>query len=806
MAKSLRLQFRNHKALFETKDEALQFLKDIVNEEHVSSQKFGNSLYAEPMVVKYKDEDDMVQVILAIGIDNEKSEYHLIDTASIKKDLANEILRAVQKDNELNEAILNEIAVREEADTNLDTKITAEIERATVAEDEIKRTLSTKIVAAGSSEANVLEEYHLVDGDGRVLGEPIKIFKDSAFVTALHGFKGARGVEFNPNTNEYDLLYASDKDESVEFIYFVYENKEGVLSIIGLNFDDYIQESEFGDGLKVQNHKVSIKVDPTDEGYIKVSSNGIKTEGIDTKITEEAQNALDLSKEYTDEVADELRLNKVFSEDLKVELTVSGTKLTLLVDEKTIGKEDGINYADKLPRLHSLTKIKKVETNDASVKVAYQLQDAEGNKIGDTISVPVESALVSVKQAGTQSTIDNNTGEYIDFVAGNEYLNFVYKTINGTFELVSIPISRYFNDAHFGFGLANRDGVVSLKPSIANEYLVVEQDSIGVIGVKQDIRLAKETAINESKEYSDAKDVELKETIDNEIVAALADKVVDVDYDGGNKKIYLKKADGTFSTGFDASDFLVDGALKNVEFNNEFNQLTFTWNTDAEDKVIVVPLSKFVDAYTVGNSSRSFLSINDYTVDAIVDSEVYTNSLASTNYVSTKAGETLEATKTYVDGKIAEETLAIQQYVDNNIVNKTKEAVEIKFKSDLLTDGTPITNITLEEARRCSLLREVNTNGERRYFVDNEATSMLYKKQDGTLVNLNEYITSLENRVATLEEQMRDVLTNFETKVQDALLNTRYFKGTNREIKISKNVSNIVEIGFADDAVFGNII
>ena len=63
-----RLQFRHHIDLFSNRDEALDFLKNITDISHTASTIFGASLYAEPMVAKYKDESGNIQILVAISM------------------------------------------------------------------------------------------------------------------------------------------------------------------------------------------------------------------------------------------------------------------------------------------------------------------------------------------------------------------------------------------------------------------------------------------------------------------------------------------------------------------------------------------------------------------------------------------------------------------------------------------------------------------------------------------------------------------------------------------------------------------
>ena len=414
----------------------------------------------------------------------------------------------------------------------------------------------------------------------------------------------------------------------------------------------------------------------------------------------------------------------------------------------------------------------------------------------------------------------------------------------------------------------------------------------------------------------DVKVLEASKTYTNDVVKDAVDginskKVNDVAYDNGNKKIYLTFADGTLSNGFDASEFVVDGMLSGVTFDNNANTIKFVWNTAAGIEEMIVPLDKFVDQYAVSVDSVSFLKISDDNqISAIVDNaDGFVNTLASTNYVQSiveGAQQTLSANtynsltelKDYVNtlsGNV-EATItdvvtdsmnaisrdfdalssatdtrftqvinahsadinalssatdtrftqvinahtadvnalsgSILTYIntaDNAILsaitkNETAIAVlnadkktegsvlyriENEFEKSLITDGVPVTAVSPEEANKVhSLIRQITVNGEMRYYAMSDATEMFYVKPRATetapieTVNLNDYITSLETRVAYLEEKLTGVEGNMEQTIKDIVKS--YLKGTENEIKITETDDKLT-IGFDDNAIFGEI-
>ena len=135
--------------------------------------------------------------------------------------------------------------------------------------------------------------------------------------------------------------------------------------------------------------------------------------------------------------------------------------------------------------------------------------------------------------------------------------------------------------------------------------------------------------------------------------------------------------------------------------------------------------------------------------------------------------------------------------------------IENEFEKSLITDGVPVTAVSPEEANKVhSLIRQITVNGEMRYYVVSDATEMFYVKPRATetapieTVNLNDYITSLETRVAVLEEKLSGFAGDMEQTIKDLIKS--YLVGTENEIKIAETDDKL-KIGFDDNAIFGEI-
>ena len=530
-----RLQFRHNNEVFQNRADVLKYFADIVNSTNTASTIFQSSLYAEPLVAKYLDEDGNQQIILAIGVDGGLTPYHIIDSKEIaerldanKEAIEAEVVRAKDAEMALSGAVDTERDERIASDAILQTQITENI---------------AKIVPVTENlGANVRDEYVLKNAKGEELGSHIKVYKDSALVGAEVNYKGAVAVSQNED-GTFEFFYGDDVDKEREYLYLIYRNENGSLSLVSLDFENFLMENEEGLGIKIADHKITIKI-KDGEKYLTTTENGLQTIAIDEAIKEAVDGLSDIlapkidaeiersiaadeyisgltaefsaatvaefvlinsavDTERTERIAEddaikaEVKSNKINSKDIVVNKTAEGTSLTIQTDEVTLTKfaSAATIYDTNVAVLGTLLRVKKVEPTSNNVKSRYELQGADGKLIGDPIEMPIESALVNVKQGKVGDAIDSSNGNYITFGEGDTTMNFVYRLEDGSYELVQVVVSEYFTDSHFGRGLNNQDGTVSLLEGDGNEYLVIGEDTIAVVGVNNAIAIAKTESI-----------------------------------------------------------------------------------------------------------------------------------------------------------------------------------------------------------------------------------------------------------------------------------------------------------------------
>lgn len=124
-------------------------------------------------------------------------------------------------------------------------------------------------------------------------------------------------------------------------------------------------------------------------------------------------------------------------------------------------------------------------------------------------------------------------------------------------------------------------------------------EAFAAAGKVQDVKVDGETVVGEDG----IANISISGKADNSTVNAIAERVsalegiehvADVAYSANT--IYLLDTEGNkLGNGFDASEFIVDGMLENVELDG--NNLKFTFNTASGKEEVSVDFSKYVDVY-----------------------------------------------------------------------------------------------------------------------------------------------------------------------------------------------------------------
>ena len=153
-------------------------------------------------------------------------------------------------------------------------------------------------------------------------------------------------------------------------------------------------------------------------------------------------------------------------------------------------------------------------------------------------------------------------------------------------------------------------------------------DRIDAIDFVDENELA--TAIQEAKDYADGKFEAVEHSVlgvaaEDKVLALGADKLISATvalaYDSEAKAIKLTGKDGADLGSVDATPFIKDGMLNDVEYDADTNTLTFTWNTESGEKSDSVVLSDIIEPYTAGAGLK--LEGNEFAVKVAEGNESF---------------------------------------------------------------------------------------------------------------------------------------------------------------------------------------
>lgn len=143
--------------------------------------------------------------------------------------------------------------------------------------------------------ANVKEKYKLLASDNSQIGVDIEIPKDSALQNVYLGHVDDKLKNADAQGESVDTTITSGSGDAA--LVYVMQLSSGKYKLTAVNVESFLSENEFKDGLQVNNHEVSVKVDTSSEkvstgegvtsNVLTVSTDGVKVSNI--------QNAIDYS-------------------------------------------------------------------------------------------------------------------------------------------------------------------------------------------------------------------------------------------------------------------------------------------------------------------------------------------------------------------------------------------------------------------------------------------------------------------------------------------------------------------------------
>lgn len=318
--------------------------------------------------------------------------------------ITSENSRATTAENTITNNLNSEISDRKEA-------IKAESDRAKAAEQAMQANLGSITIAKVTSDDATIAASYQLQVNGEAKGTTIDIAKDQSI-------KDINVLDMNATLNDNGTIKAGNPVGSTALC-ISYILADGTYKLAKLDYSRFLEETEFSNGLEVNNHKIYVKVDQLSESFLSVSSAGVKIAGV--------QNAINTAVD-AERVAREAECKQI-----KDSITQSGQGSTVALDaeikrakeaEATITSNLN-NHISDYKNPHKVTKaqvgLSDVDnTSDADKPVSNATQTELDKKANQTYVNQLQQTITNMQTTIQQlQTKVNNMSTTIESVQNN---------------------------------------------------------------------------------------------------------------------------------------------------------------------------------------------------------------------------------------------------------------------------------------------------------------------------------------------------------------------------------------------------
>ena len=633
-----RLQFRHHDAIFDTREQAIEYIKNDIKNSEIGlantdkSQTF--SLYAEPTVLRYKNVDDETNphIILAVGaVSNQREGAQYVDNKFCFIDIDNTEKEIAKLDDKIKNAITSLTLLVSDTNT-LNLSITR---------DENGETLSGDVKVPSTSIVNEKVTPNIIQTTDNGIFTYVNMTydKDSDKIT----------FSVNGDTKEWDVnndyltggTY-SIKDESLHLN--MMKGKEIVVSLEDLINEWDVEGEDAKSPIVLTREKVLYEADTTtDHRHGSKWQDTLKADvrisnDINFNILERTENNEAL---YVRGTAD--NINFFYNgENMKV-----SDALTECIKRRLSTDNDNIIY-------------ERPDGIFATAKLEY---DVKNNTLIFTTSNQTGGTTTERFELNTIKIVENAR-----YDKDTESLIFTYVTAKGEVQQLTIPLSSLIeewtvnNDGHSV--VLNKERHSSSDKDILTADVRVSESENNILVENGDGMFVKGTADN--IKYSDTSSVKdeifsTKETLDSEIKRAQSAEKEASDA--------ISDIRATIGSGFttDAHDnitckieHLSDEVASKVTSVTAKDNTVVVDNTDANNPKVGIKVSSFKKDGNIPN----LISIQDDGIFAAVDL-TYNEEHNALTFTTTNATKTIN--------------LTMNSIVDNIYYDATKEAIIIEY-------------------------------------------------------------------------------------------------------------------------------
>lgn len=360
------------------------------------------------------DADDAIKNLLNTEVSRAKSEESKLSTS-----IATETSRATTAEDALSDRITAEQNRATTAENTITSNLNSEIsertkaiktesDRAKAAEQAIQANLGSITIAKVTSTDTTIAASYQLQVNGEAKGTTIDIAKDQSI-------KDINVLDMNATLNDNGTIKAGNPVGSTALC-ISYILADGTYKLAKLDYSKFLEETEFSNGLEVNNHKIYVKIDQLSESFLSVSSAGVKLTGV--------QNAINTAVD-AERVAREAECKQI-----KDSITQSGQGSTVALDAEIKRAKEAeaaitSNLNNHISDYHNPHKVTKAQvglsdvdnTSDADKPVSNATQTELDKKANQTevnrLQQTITNLQTTIQQLQSQITNMSTTIESV---------------------------------------------------------------------------------------------------------------------------------------------------------------------------------------------------------------------------------------------------------------------------------------------------------------------------------------------------------------------------------------------------------
>ena len=544
-----------------------------------------------------------------------------------------------EKDTELDGKIASEVASREETNRKLEQEITDRTSADStingridiLSESNKLNVVDVEKVTSGLSQT-IRESYKFKKADGTYIPQTVDIYKDSSLI---------------------NVVLKEKEIDNKKYLVFTYVLEDGTQKDIEVDVEELLIESEFSDGLSASDGdvvRVKVKIDPSSDNYLSVSSNGVKISGIasafgnintsinNLRVNVDSELALKATKEYVDGELDK----KATVESLNTLSGLVSTKADKVYVDGELAKKAVKSEVDG--ELDKKATVESLNTLSGLVSTKADKVYVDGELAKKAVKSEVDSAL-ELKADATDLTSEATTREQEDTNLSNR-IKAEAEQREKDDNALGDRVTAIEND---------RSVLVHTISPIDNSVTV---DSTDANNPKVGVKISAQ-----AKDTTHANNIKLN--VDGIF------SVADLDYDGDINLLTFVNNDKTLPIYLKSIS-----SIESIDYNTDSKKLSVVYTVNGVSKTVKGDLSKLDNTFTVSDATNGALSLSMN--NRVISGSVIVNSSHTDNALEMD-NNSLYVSKDKIIGDLQSRIVALEDRL-----------ARLEASSNILSGNTPI--------------------------------------------------------------------------------------------------------------------